>query len=229
MRKLVNSLVSSIKKDKWTLDDNIPSSYLLKYFHIRILMLIRGVLKFLRIKPIVFLGKNSTIRCTKKFHYQSGLTIDRGCYIDALSIDGIRFGENVSIGKSTTIECTGSLQDIGKGLIVGNNVGLGSHGFWGCAGGIEVGDNTIFGNFVSLHSENHKFNDKYKLIKKQGVIRDGIKIGSNCWLGSKSTILDGVILEDGCIVAAGAVLKKGVYKANGIYGGVPAKLLKKRC
>ena len=80
-------------------------------------------------------------------------------YIDALSTEGISFGNNVSVGKNTTIECTGNLKHIGKGLQVGNNVGLGTHGFWGCAGGITIGDDTIFGNYVSLHAENHIFSD----------------------------------------------------------------------
>ena len=65
-------------------------------------------------------------------------------------------------------------------------------------------------------------------IRHQGVVRKGIKIGSNCWIGAKSTILDGVVLGDGCIVAAGAVLIEGRYEHNGIYGGVPAKLIKYR-
>lgn len=60
------------------------------------------------------------------------------------------------IGKYTCIECSGTLKNLGKGLIIGNNVGLGTHGFFGCAGGIEIGDDTIFGNYVSLHSENHQ-------------------------------------------------------------------------
>lgn len=156
------------------------------------------------------------------------INIDRGVFIDALSIKGICFGDNVSIGKYTTIECTGSLRDIGYGLKVGNNVGMGTHGFWGCAGGIEVGADTIFGNFVSLHSENHNYNDLDIPIRTQGVNRIGIKIGENCWIGAKVTILDGVIVNDGCVIAAGSVVSRGIYEPNSIIGGVPARVLKKR-
>ena len=79
-----------------------------------------------------------------------------------------------------------------------------------------------------MHSENHNFSDSEILIKDQGVNRKGIIIGNNCWIGSKATILDGVVIEDGVIIAAGAVVKEGVYNSNGIYGGVPAKFLKMR-
>jgi acetyltransferase-like isoleucine patch superfamily enzyme len=59
------------------------------------------------------------------------------------------------------------------------------------------------------------------------VNRKGIKIGKNCWIGSKVSILDGVQLGNGCIVAAGAVVTKS-FPDNSIIGGVPAKLLKTR-
>lgn len=110
---------------------------------------------------------------------------------------------------------------------IGNNVGLGTHGFWGCAGGIEIGDNTIFGNFVSLHSENHNFTRRDIPIRLQGVNRKGIKIGKDCWIGAKATILDGTDLGDGCIVAAGAVVR-GTIPPYSIIGGVPAKIIKSR-
>ena len=104
------------------------------------------------------------------------LNIDSNCYINALSIDRITFGDNVSIGKNTTIECSGTLKQLGQGLYVGNNVGLGSHVFWGCAVGIEIGDNTIIGNFVSMYSENHIYNERNVPIRLQGVTRKG-----NCY------------------------------------------------
>lgn len=148
-------------------------------------------------------------------------------YIDALSTEGIRFGNNVSVGKNTTIECTGNLKHIGKGLQVGNNVGLGTHGFWGCAGGITIGDDTIFGNYVSLHAENHIFSDMEIPVRFQGVTHQGISIGRNCWIGAKVTILDGVSIGDGCVIAAGAVVTTQ-FPANCIIGGVPAKIIKYR-
>ena len=159
---------------------------------------------------------------------KKNLSIDANVYINALSTKGIYFGKNVSIGKYTTIECTGSLKNLGKGLIVGDNVGMGSHGFWGCAGGIEVGDDTIFGNYVSLHSENHNYKKMDVPIRLQGVSHKGIKIGKNCWIGAKVTILDGAIIGDGVIIAAGSVVTAGEYSNNAIYGGVPAKIIKYR-
>ena len=201
-RKLINAIITKIKGESFTLDGQIPISYICALVWSRCMMIIFGIIKMHRFER-VFVHHSSTIKCPSKIITHGNLSIDRHCYIDALSVDGICFGNNVSIGKNTTIECSGSLKSIGKGLSIGNNVGLGTHGFWGCAGGIEIGDNTIFGNYVSLHSENHNFSQKDVPIRLQGVTRKGIKIGSDCWIGAKATILDGTDLGDGCIVAAG--------------------------
>ncbi|WP_422395865.1 acyltransferase [Rhodococcus sovatensis] len=145
-----------------------------------------------------------------------------------MSTDGVRLGRNSTVGKYTRIECVGSLKYLGRGLIAGNNVGLGTDSFYGCAGGIEIGDDTIIGNFCSFHSENHIASSLDVPIREQGVSHSGIVIGRGCWIGARVTILDGATIGDGCIIAAGAVVTAGRYADNSIYGGVPAKLLKAR-
>lgn len=224
--KCFNKLISRIKGENFVLDEKIPFNYLLGLVSGRAFMLIYGICKLRRFGRI-FIHRTSRIKCPSKIITIGNLTIDRGCYIDALSTDGINLGNNVSIGKNTTIECTGTLKLLGKGLSVGNNVGLGTHGFFGCAGGIIIGDDTIFGNYISLHSENHNFADHDVPIRLQGVNRKGIRIGCNCWIGAKVTILDGAEIGDGCIVAAGAVVR-GKFPPNSIIGGVPAKIIKSR-
>lgn len=226
--RYLNRIISLIKGESYEFDSQIPTSYVIRFFFNKLRMLIRGIWVFQRVRKPIFLGKQSIIKAKYLLVNDGALHIDRMCYIDAMSKLGIVFGCNTSIGKNTTIECTGSLKQIGIGLKVGNHVGLGSHGYWGCAGGITIGDSTIFGNYVSLHSENHNYNDISIDIRNQGVSRLGIVIGRNCWIGAKVTILDGVTINDGCIIAAGSVVVKGVYNSNAIYGGVPARFIKKR-
>jgi acetyltransferase-like isoleucine patch superfamily enzyme len=52
------------------------------------------------------------------------------------------------------------------------------------------------------------------------VIKEGAFIGMN------STIMPGVIIGENCIVACGSVVTKDT-EPNSVYGGVPAKLIKK--
>ena len=225
---MLNSYISKIKGDDYKIDDKVPTSYLIGLILSRIFMKLRGLLSGIRHGGSIFIGARVIIKSKRQLQVGKGVSIGNNCYIDALSENGIRFGDNVSVGRNTTIECTGNIQFLGNGLTVGNNVGLGTDNFFGCAGGIKIGDDTIIGNFVSFHSENHVYSDNEVPIRLQGVVHQGINIGKDCWIGAKSTILDGVNVADGVIIAAGAVLKAGNYEKKGIYGGVPAKLIKFR-
>jgi acetyltransferase-like isoleucine patch superfamily enzyme len=160
--------------------------------------------------------------------FGAGVTFGRDSLVDALSVTGVELGANTSIGRNTRIECTGNLRTIGRGLCVGDNVGLGTDCFYGCGGGITIGDDTIVGNYVTFHSENHQVDNAEKPIRAQGVTRVGISIGNNCWIGAKATILDGANVGDGCVIAAGSVVLAGDYAPNGIFGGTPARLLRSR-
>lgn len=222
---MISNTVTLLKKEKFVLDKNLSDLYLIGFIFDKSIMYIRGVIKF---RKIILIGKNTKIISANLLTFGKSVMIDDECIINALSRDGILLGNNVSIQKRTIIECTGSLRHLGKGLVLGNNVGIGSNSFLGCAGGIEIGDDTIIGNYVSFHSENHNFDRNDIPIRLQGVNHKGIKIGNNCWIGAKVTILDGTVVGDGCVIAAGAVLNGKTYPSNSVVGGVPAKILKNR-
>ena len=210
------------------IDDRIPVSYFIRLIVSKTISLLYGMIRLKTFKR-VFVHPSSVIKCSSRIYFGKNLNIERGCFIDALSINGLKLGENVSFGYKTCLRISGSLNKIGNGIIIGNNVGLGTHGYYGCGiGSLEIDDDTIFGNYVSIHPENHIYSDLTVPIRLQGVEScGGVKIGKGCWIGTKATILDGTTLGDGCIVAAGAVVK-GVFPDNVIIGGVPAKILKHR-
>ena len=228
LRKILNQWVTKRKGFDYKIDDRTPTSYLINLVISRLFMLMNGFLSGVSNKGSFFLGGNTIIKARSLVRVGNAVTIEQGVFIDAVSTDGICLGNNVSVGRNTRIEATGNLKHLGKGLVVGNNVGLGKGSFYGCSGGIVIQDDTIIGDFVSFHSENHVVDDPGKLIRLQGVTHKGITVGKNCWIGAKSTILDGAIISNGCVIAAGAVVKAGIYPANGIYGGVPARLIRYR-
>lgn len=225
--KYLNQIISRLKGETFSIDHKIPGTYLSNYFLSKIVSLIWGTIRFRSIRKRVFLHPNSTIRCKKMIHHGSNLTISRNCYIDALSEKGLVLGNNVSMGINTYIALTGSMKYLGKGMKIGNNVGLGSFGHYGSgAGYLEIGDDCIFGPHVTVVPENHNYDDNTIPIRCQGVSSvGGVRIGTNCWIGANVTILDGAHIGNRCIVAAGAVVK-GEFPDNVIIGGVPAKILK---
>ena len=138
----------------------------------------------------------------------------------------VELGNNVRVGAFSQVVASTSFNQIGEFIRIGNNVGIGEFAYLGGGGGLEIGDDCIIGQYFSCHPENHNYAKPDELIRHQGVERKGIKIGKNCWIGSKVTILDGVTIGDNCVIAAGAVVTKSM-PSNSVIGGVPARVLRK--
>ena len=60
--------------------------------------------------------------------------------------------------------------------------------------------------------------------EKETVIYGEIKIGKNCFIGCRSTILPGVTIGDNSIIGAGSVVNRNI-PANSVAAGVPCKVI----
>ncbi|MBY0467399.1 MAG: acyltransferase [Burkholderiaceae bacterium] len=227
LRTLLNVFATRVKGSAYTLDPRLPLISLLGLAVRRVTWLMRGRLAFPLRRSSIFLGDGSVLRNRGQMLFDPGVTIARGCVIDALSADGLRLGRNVNIGPYTTIQASGVLSRLGTGCSIGANSGIGGYSFIGCGGGVRIGANVIMGQYVSFHSENHVIDRTDVPIRVQGVIRKGIVIEDDCWVGAKVTFLDGCHVGRGCVVAAGAVVR-GDIPPYSIIGGVPAKVIRSR-
>lgn len=225
--RVVDKLLMLAGKENFSLDPAIGKGYVfhqcLKYGR----MMIRGrffSLGYKNISSTVFLGKK--VKIMEKRHLSIGdkTKIQDEVYIDALSRKGVVIGNYVVIGRNSRIECTGGLQSIGKGVKIGNRTTFGNDCMFGAAGGIEIGDDVVAGQFIRFHSENHNYSNTTKLIREQGVTHKGIRIGNNCWIGSGAIFLDGAQLGNGCVVGANAVVTKQ-FPDNVVIAGVPARVI----
>lgn len=228
-KAIFSRIISNIKGEKFILDNDISISFLLSESISRVLMIFRGIFKFINVEKcgVVFCDKNVIVKCKKKIKLGKNSTFKRCVELNAFSKKGIQMGDNVSIGAYSIIRCSGGIKNIGKGIKIGNNFGCGDYCFFGAAGGIEIGDDVIMGQNVRFHSENHNYIDKYKLIRKQGVSNKGIKIESDCWIGAGVVFLDGVTIGKGCVIGANSVVTKDIDEYS-IACGNPARIIKKR-
>lgn len=228
MKGLIQKLIQ-LRNPDFEFDDVLNSAALLQFIWIQVSCMTRGgILIFLFRKPKgMLLGKGVSFFNISKIKWGKFLRLGNQVYVSALSKNGILFGDNVSVGAFSRIIVSTSLNNIGEKIIIGNNVGIGEFAYLGGAGSLEIGDECIVGQYFSCHPENHNHLHLDTAIRLQGVSRKGIKIGNNCWIGSKVTVLDGVNIGNGCIIAAGSVVTKS-FTDNQIIGGVPAKILKSR-
>lgn len=84
---------------------------------------------------------------------------------------------------------------------------------------VEIGDGAVIGGGASINAH---------LVEKGELVLSPIKIGSNSVIGAHSLITPGCEIGDGSVVAAKAVLPKWTkIPPNEVWGGIPAKFIKK--
>lgn len=108
-------------------------------------------------------------------------------------------------------------------IVIGNNVWTNNNIFLCGAKFIEIGDNTLIGqNVTIMDHEAHGIEPENRL--SPGKIGRVI-IGKNVWIGNNVSILKDSIIGDNVIIATGAVVTKS-FPSNIVIGGVPAKIIK---
>jgi acetyltransferase-like isoleucine patch superfamily enzyme len=95
------------------------------------------------------------------------------------------------------------------------------------SGEISIDSHSFAGHNVSFLTGSHDYRLK-NLDRMFNIPTEGrdICIGKGVWIGSNSTILGPCTIGDNSVVAAGSVVV-GDITANSLFGGTPAKLIKK--
>ena len=228
MRNLINNIISKIKHEPYVMDQDLRLTVVVNE---AVKRFFRAVLGSFRLRSHgtfpVFMSKGVQIRDKTKLSVGKGSTIEKEVVLDAMSRKGLIIHENVKIGRYSQIRCSGSMKQLGVGVEIGKNSGLGEFSFLGAAGGIKIGDNVIMGQNIRMHAENHNYADSDVLIRLQGVVHKGIVIEDNCWIGAGVVILDGVTIGQGCVIGANSLVTRNI-PANSVAVGSPARVIKSR-
>jgi len=229
IRNLTAKLASRAKGSEYEISDKVKIRDLTGIVLQRLVMLVRGFLRGVRFDTgfPLFMENNVLLRGRSYLRLGKGVTIYRGVELHGLAEKGLRIGDGSSIGAYSILRSTLVLNDVGMGIELGKNVGIGPFSFIGGFGGVRIGDNMIIGHAMSIHSDNHRFIEKDVLIRNQGVEKQEVVIGKGCWFGSHVTVLGGVTIGDACVVGAGSVVTKDLPPGV-VAAGVPCRIIRNR-
>jgi acetyltransferase-like isoleucine patch superfamily enzyme len=129
----------------------------------------------------------------------------------------ISIGHNSHIHKNTIIWADCKIGDV---VIIGPHNAV--------YGIVEFGNHIMVSAGCVFSGGGHGFEDTAVPMQHQkNPSKGGIIIADDVWIGSNSTILDGVKVGTGAIVAAGSVVTKNVDPFT-IVAGIPAQIIRSR-
>ena len=225
LRSFLNAFLQHVLGRSVSLDPAIPTRVLIGQGLSMVAGLLRGLLLT---RQCLILESGARISDTGRLKVGGGLVrIGAHSRVECTASEGVELGRNFKLGAFSRMVASGTMSDLGHGISVGDDVGISEFAYIGGAGGVRIGSDTIVGQYFSMHPENHVFATTERPIREQSIVRRGIEIGPDCWIGAKVTILDGVVLGRGSVVAAGSVVNRS-FPDFAVIGGVPARLLRLR-
>ncbi|MDH5636915.1 MAG: acyltransferase [Nitrospinota bacterium] len=171
----------------------------------------------------VVFGMDVWFRHPKKIRIGAGTIIDDGALLDAKGSanEGITMGKSCYIGRGSVLSCKEG------DILFGDFVNLSTWCNISSNSSIAIGDKTLLGPFTSLFATTHNFDDPEIAVLDQGWTSKGIKIGSNCWLGARVSVLDGVTIGDDTVVGTAALVTADLPDRV-VAVGSPARVARER-
>ena len=157
-----------------------------------------------------------------------GMKIGKGTMLPLLDVNWphqIRLGDNCVLEQGINFKFDGIWKE-GPSIIIEDGVFIGNNCEFNISEGIKIGKNAMIASGCKFIDHDHGTALSESMNVQRPVI-GSIVLEDGVWLGVNCVVLKGVTIETGAVIAAGSVVVKNVG-AYEIFGGVPAKLLKKR-
>jgi maltose O-acetyltransferase len=127
-----------------------------------------------------------------------------------------------SLGRQVHFEPTFRCE-FGRNIRIGNNFYANFDCVMLDGGGIEIGDDVLFGPRVGIYTSNHALDAAERAAG--GCYAKKVTIGNRVWIGAGVHINPGVTIGDGAVIGSGSVVTKDI-PAGVIAAGVPCKVVR---
>jgi acetyltransferase-like isoleucine patch superfamily enzyme len=112
-------------------------------------------------------------------------------------------------------------------LRLGDKSVLGRHNVINCYLDVEIGACALLSDWIYITDFDHDTTDLTRPIKDQGIVKAPVRIGPDCWIGTKASVLRGTELGRGSVLAAHAVACD-TYPDYSVVAGVPGTVVRSR-
>jgi acetyltransferase-like isoleucine patch superfamily enzyme len=133
----------------------------------------------------------------------------------------VRFGKFSWIGDGTKIRCHEGVVEIGPKTVMGQECTISAYKR------VRIGEQCVIADRAMFIDFDHGVTEVERPIRKQGIYKRDVIVGSNVWVGYGACVLRGVRIGDNTIVGSNSVVTRDV-PANAVVGGVPAKVIRMR-
>jgi len=190
---------------------------------IKYLKFIDRLIKYIRIysnKIRFIILKRSLVSSGANLIFEDGISIHPCFNFNLAKGSFIHICRSVLLSAYGEIKVEGTLR-IGEGTFIGRGVMI------CCRKSVEIGNDCLIAEYVSIRDHDHNFSDTTVPINLQGFSDASVHIGNNVWIGAKTTILKGISIGDNSIIGSNAVVTRDI-PCNVVAVGVPARIIRKR-
>jgi len=152
----------------------------------------------------------------------SNLLLGKNVDIDTTaSFNNVNFGNNVKIGKKTTIFGSPKyILEVGEGTEIGNFSIIN-----GYSAQLKIGKRCSIGSLCHFIVDTGPTASP-KLLKKYKISEAPITVGDDCIVGHGTMVIAGSVIGDCCYIMPNSFVNCEVPSYS-VYGGSPAKFIKK--
>ncbi len=133
----------------------------------------------------------------------------------------VRFGRFVWIGHGSKIRCHEGAVEIGAKTVLGQECTISAYQR------VQIGEQCVIADRAMFIDFDHSVMEVDTPIRKQGIYKRDVVVGSNVWVGYNAQILRGVTVGDNAIIGANSVVTRDI-PANAVAAGSPARVVRMR-